>query len=86
MVGHITLDKNHTLTSFTCVVHNLISEEDENICQECGGAYDDDDEEAQRAWIVCDGPQCWKWYHYWCAGFESKPRSSVPFLCPTSSS
>jgi len=30
----------------------LISEEDENICQECGGAYDDDDEEAQRA---CSG-------------------------------
>ena len=47
MVGHITLDKNHILTSFTCVVHNLISEEDENICQECGGAYDDD-EEAKR--------------------------------------
>ena len=56
MVGHITLDKNHILTSFTCVVHNLISEEDENICQECGRAYDDDDEEAQRAWIGCDGP------------------------------
>ena len=73
MVRHVTLDKNHCLT---CIVRNLTSEEDENICRECGGAYDD--EEAQRAWIGCDGPQCWKWYHYWCAGFESKPAPPAP--------
>lgn len=72
---------------FTWVVHNLIlSEEDEDICQECGGVYHDDDEEVRRAWIGCDGPQCRRRYHYWCAGFESKLESAVEFLCPTRTS
>ena len=51
---------------------------DENTCQGCGGAYNEDE---RKHWIGCDGPSCWRWYHYWCAGFRRKPRKTTKFLC-----
>ena len=50
-----------------------IEEVDENICQECGANYDEDD--FQDAWIGCDNDDCGRWFHYWCAGFGQKPSS-----------
>ena len=44
LVGHITLQ-----SSFTCVVHNLILSGE--VCQECGGVYDDDNAVAQLDWV-----------------------------------
>ena len=51
----------------------------ENICQECGAEYDED--EFQDAWIGCDNDECGRWYHYWCAGFGRKPSSQKKFIC-----
>ena len=36
------------------------AEVNENICQECGGNYDDD---YQDAWIGCDNEECGRWFH-----------------------
>ena len=44
---------------------------DENISQECGAQYDED--EFQDAWIKCDD-DCGRWFHYWCASFSRMPR------------
>ena len=53
---------------------------DENICQECGVSYDEDDH--QDAWIGCDNEDtCGRWFHYWCAGFDRKPRARKKFIC-----
>ena len=53
---------------------------DENICQECGVSYDEDDH--QDAWIGCDNEDtCGRWFHYWCAGFDRKPRAHKKFIC-----
>ena len=46
---------------------------DENISQECGAQYDED--EFQDAWIKCDNDDCGRWFHYWCAGFSRMPSS-----------
>lgn len=51
----------------------------ENECQVCGAAYDDDND--QEAWIGCDNEDCGRWYHYWCAGFKRKPSSRKDFFC-----
>ena len=53
---------------------------DENICQECGVSYDEDDH--QDAWIGCDNEDtCGCWFHYWCAGFDQKPSARKKFIC-----
>ena len=57
-------------------------DEDENICQVCGGNYDDDDEEAQEGWIGCDERGCWRWYHYWCVGHLDMPDPKLRWICP----
>ena len=53
---------------------------DENICQECGVSYDED--EYQDARIGCDNEDaCGRWFHYWCAGFDRKPSARKKFIC-----
>ena len=54
------------------------TEVDENICQECGSDYNDD--EYQYAWIGCNN-DCGRWFHYWCAGFDRKPSARKKFIC-----
>ena len=51
------------------------------MCQGCGAHFDEDEESAQRAWIGCDGPECWRWFHFYCAGFKKKPKKTTKFLC-----
>ena len=55
--------------------------DNENTCQGCGGNYDDEAEDSQRAWIGCDHPGSWRWYHYWCAGYKRKPQKKAKFIC-----
>ncbi len=62
--------------------HRAVPTEDENICQECGGHYEDDDEESQEAWIGCDERGCWRWYHYWCVGHLDMPDPKLKWICP----
>ena len=50
-----------------------VQEQSENICQGCGGHYEDDDEDAKEGWIGCDEHGCWRWYHYWSAGHLHLP-------------
>ena len=56
-------------------------EEDDAECQVCGGSYSTDTDERKKSWIGCDGPQCQRWFHYWCAGYKRKPSSRQQFLC-----
>lgn len=37
---------------------------DEEICQECGRMWRDDDEDSQQCWMGCD--TCPRWFHYYC--------------------
>ena len=43
-------------------VTNLDS--DEELCQECGGKFGNDDDESQQCWMGCD--TCPRWFHYYC--------------------
>ena len=62
---------------------NFCTDEDEECCQKCGGRCEDDDEAVKKTWIGCDGPGCWRWFHFQCAGFTRKPSKSTTFLCET---
>ena len=62
------------------LIYCYVLRADEEVCQECGGLYEDDDEAEQAGWIGCDR-ECGRWFHYWCAGFARKPRSSTKFVC-----
>ena len=42
--------------------------------------YKNEDEATQRAWIGCDRTGCWRWYHYWYAGFSRKPRRNTVYV------
>ena len=66
-------------TDSETVVVDEIPIVDEDICQECGANYDEDD--YPEAWIGCDNEECGRWYHYWCAGFKRKPTSRKKFTC-----
>ena len=61
----------------SCIPHFL--DVDENICQECGANYEED--EHQDAWIGCDNNECGRWFHYYCAGFDKKPSKRKKFIC-----
>ena len=49
---------------------------DEEHCQICGDEFEDGEE---GDCIGCD--ECWRWVHYYCAGFESIPESETPWAC-----
>lgn len=59
------------------------AEEDETVCQGCGGHYEDDDEQSQAGWIGCDEQGCWRWYHYWCVGHLEMPDPKLHWICPS---
>ena len=42
--------------------------------------YENEEEATQRAWIGCDRTGCWRWYHYWYAGFSRKPRRNTVYV------
>ena len=50
----------------------------DDICQECEGNYENDDETRQQDWIGCD--VCPKWFHYQCVGLDCIPDDT--WLCP----
>ena len=46
----------------------------EDVCQVCGKS----DQEPNK-WIGCDN--CWRWFHFSCAGFRRKPSARSRFVC-----
>lgn len=54
----------------------------DNVCQGCGGHYDEDEEESKEGWIGCDERGCWRLYHYWCAGLVNMPALDQQRICP----
>ena len=51
-----------------------IEEKDTEHCFNCGKVYVDGEEDS---WVGCD--TCYRWYHIWCAGFQSIPDGD--FVC-----
>ena len=49
----------------------MLTLEDVDHCQQCGGYYKTEDKSRQQDWIGCDS--CWRWYHYTCVGLEEIP-------------
>ena len=47
------------------------SEEDNGVCEECGGIYTDDNQRAKEKWMGFD--TCDRWYHFDCLGYSSIP-------------
>lgn len=46
------------------------AEFNENVCQNCGTDYDDDDD--QDAWIGCDVENCNRWFHFYCYRYSGQ--------------
>ena len=55
---------------------NEEQDKDTTHCFTCGGTYMEGEEDQ---WVGCD--DCYRWYHYQCAGFTTLPSSSQPFTC-----
>ena len=55
-------------------------DEHESECQKCKTSCEVDEEKQQATWIGCDN--CWRWYHYQCAGLHVKPAEDDYWCCP----
>ena len=56
------------------------SDNDEEICQGCQKKYDTDNEAEKSTWVGCDN--CWRWYHFPCAGLSVLPAEEDYWSCP----
>ncbi|MDA8002831.1 MAG: hypothetical protein MPL62_16230, partial [Alphaproteobacteria bacterium] len=55
-------------------------DEDVDLCFSCGEECIDGQE---KLWVCCD--ECYRWYHYKCAGFSRRPKREE-FICNICSS
>ena len=65
----------------TVTLHSPVLQQWTRTSARSGGvSYNEDDH--QDAWIGCDNEDtCGRWFHYWCAGFDRKPRTRKKFIC-----
>lgn len=55
--------------------------EDDKHCQICGAVFEEEEEDGEC--LGCD--ECWRWVHYYCAGFDILPEEETEWLCPSCS-